>query len=497
MNTDEPASSKPATDLPEPITAEEAKFFFDESPDVFVITELSTGRVIKANAAERSVLGVDFWKAASFLELIHQDDRANAIEAMKLLHSGRTATAEHRCLTKDGSYVWMEFRGVPVPEQNRIYAVGRDISKRKEAELRSSQLSSIVESACEAIVRVDLNDRIAGWNHGAESLFHYTLAEVEGLPLSFLFLDPMDTPVRHCMKNGVEREFVCKGKDGKEVLTSIMISDVFDEKGSRVAYAMFARNIQHRKELDKRVREFYSAVSHELRTPLTSIKGALGMIAGGLIEPTSEEAHELIEIANESAERLIKLVNDILDVRRIDAGRLDLVRRTTAPTAIVKRAITETSLVAAKSKVEIEVNLEPNLPELFVSEHRIVQVLTNLISNAVKFCPDGKLVTIGVEATGKCLRFSVTDRGAGIPLGKAEQLFCKFQQLDSSDSRKHDGTGLGLAISKSLVEEHGGRIGYFNSSPGCTFWFELPVVQQSATANPVQTVSSLADFDNQ
>ncbi|MBY0549991.1 MAG: PAS domain-containing sensor histidine kinase [Candidatus Obscuribacterales bacterium] len=494
MNTDESASSEPATELPEPITAEEAKFFFDESPDVFVITELSSGRVIKANAAERSVLGVDFWKAASFLELIHQDDRANAIEAMKLLHSGQTATAEHRCLTKDGTYVWMEFRGVPVPEQNRIYAVGRDISQRKEAELRSSQLSSIVESACEAIVRVDLNDRITGWNHGAELLFRYSWAEVDGMPLSFLFRDSLGNSLRHCMENGVEREFVCKGKDDREVLTSIMISDVFDEKGSRVAYAMFARNIQHRKELDKRVREFYSAVSHELRTPLTSIKGALGMIAGGLIEPTSEEAHELIEIANESAERLIKLVNDILDVRRIDAGRLDLVRRPTRPASIVQRAVKETSLVAAKAKVEIEVALEPNLPELYVSEHRIVQVVTSLISNAVKFCPDGKLIIIRVEATENGLRFSVTDRGAGIPAERAEQLFCKFQQLDSSDSRKHDGTGLGLAISKSLVEEHGGTIGYFNSYPGCTFWFELPILPAS-TASPARTASAVADSD--
>lgn len=493
MNTEEPDSRPPASDLPEPITTEEAKFFFDESPDVFVITELGSGRVLKANAAERSILGVDFWKASSFVELIHPEDQALAIEVLNLLNDGQTSTAEHRCLTKDGSYVWMEFRAVPVPEQNRIYAVGRDISKRKDAELRSSQLSSIVESACEAIVRFDLNDRITGWNRGAETLFRYNWSEVEGQPISLLFRDPLGSSLSECMISGAEREFVCTAKDDIEVLTSIMISDVFDEKGKRVAYAMFARNIQHRKELEKRVREFYSSVSHELRTPLTSIKGALGMIAGGLIEPGSEEAHELIAIANESAERLIKLVNDILDVRRIDAGKLDIVRRPTLASSIVERAINETRLLAARSAIELEAILEPNLPELFLSEHRITQVLTNLISNAVKFCPNGKVVTVKAEKTERCLRFSVTDRGAGIPIENAAQLFCKFQQLDSSDSRKHDGTGLGLAIAKSLVEEHGGHIGYFNTFPGCTFWFELPLVPSTEFSK--RTLSALSDCE--
>jgi PAS domain S-box-containing protein len=247
-----------------------------------------------------------------------------------------------------------------------------------------------------------------------------------------------------------------------------------DRSGNLLRLCGIAHDITERKEMEKRVSEFYSTVSHELRTPLTSIRAALGLIEGGLAGDMTEKAGQLTHIARTESDRLIRLINDILDIRKIEAGKLELKKEPVWPHELLEDTFNSVLPMAAESKVELVKNIVDEQP-LLIDRDRMVQVLTNLVSNAIKFSDANKQVQVSVTRTDNSSRFSVSDSGPGIPDNQIHKLFGLFQQLDSSDSRPRGGTGLGLAISKAIVEQHGGNISVDSIvGKGSTFWFELP-----------------------
>jgi len=212
-----------------------------------------------------------------------------------------------------------------------------------------------------------------------------------------------------------------------------------------------------------------------LRTPLTSIRGALGLMEGGVVGEIPDEALELVTIARVSCDRLIRLINDILDLRKIEAGKLELKLESLDSESMVKATADSLRTMCEEYGVSIAVHVSDRRP--VKGDHdRVVQILTNLVSNGVKFSgPEGKLDVRVVGGANGAVRFEVEDNGPGIPESQMHRLFGKFQQLDSSDTRAQGGTGLGLAISKALVEKHNGRIGVKSiEKKGSTFWFEIP-----------------------
>jgi len=240
------------------------------------------------------------------------------------------------------------------------------------------------------------------------------------------------------------------------------------------------RDVTMRKEAERRVSEFYSMVSHELRTPLTSINGILSLMEGRRLGVLPERASHLSHIAHMEAERLIRLINDILDVRKIEAGKLDLKFENFSPVDLINSTVQSMKGLAAESNIELFV--ETTTAEAIMCDRdRIVQVLTNLISNAIKFSPANSQIIVRAEnGESDFVRFSVTDKGPGIAPEHMSKLFLLFQQIDSSDSRPKGGTGLGLAICKAITEQHGGKIGVDSVlNAGSTFWFELPCKQLS------------------
>lgn len=221
--------------------------------------------------------------------------------------------------------------------------------------------------------------------------------------------------------------------------------------------------------------EFISMVSHELRTPLTAINGALGLIEGGAAGEVSEKALELVVIGKRNTERLVRLVTDILDLKRVESGRLILERRALDPGVPVRAAMDGIAVLAEDAYVSLETKLDET-DEIWADPDRVVQVLTNLLSNAIKFAPRGSVVTVGVGSREGSVRFSVIDRGPGVPEEDREKLFSRFHQLDQSDTRRVGGSGLGLAIAKAIVQQHGGAIGLESSGDeGSTFFFDLPI----------------------
>jgi signal transduction histidine kinase len=225
--------------------------------------------------------------------------------------------------------------------------------------------------------------------------------------------------------------------------------------------------------------EFISIVSHELRTPLTAIRGSLGLLATGALNNHPERMQRMIEIASMDTERLVRLVNDILDLERLESGRVTLVKECCDAAVLIERSVEAMRSLAQNENITLSVS--PISVLVWASADHIIQALTNLLSNAIKFSPPSSTIALTAELQGDCVLFQVKDQGRGIPPDKLETIFERFQQVDSSDSRDKGGTGLGLAICRSIIAQHGGQIWVESVlGEGSTFYFTLPASSQPA-----------------
>jgi signal transduction histidine kinase len=212
------------------------------------------------------------------------------------------------------------------------------------------------------------------------------------------------------------------------------------------------------------------------------------------MEPT--ETHDLLAVALNSTERLVRIVNDMLDVAKIEAGRLELRKRPCAPRELIEQAVLTVQPLARNASVEVGIAVAPALARVQADPDRLVQALVNLLSNALKFAPPESVVTVGAEPSPLrgTIRFWVHDTGRGIAQDQLPKLFQKFQQLEGQGPARMPGTGLGLAITKALVEQHDGRVGV-TSSPGegTTFFFTLPLDAPEARPAPAAAPVAVDD----
>lgn len=382
---------------------------------------------------------------------------------------------------------------------NSVATQINQFAEQMSAEMRlkdsDARIRAMLESAIDGIVTFDLSGIVELVNPAFERILGFDADDVLGRPIAEIV--PGETTVDRIADRKIstiqnvlddlkahnysDRELIVRRSDGTLIPVEFRVSEVV--LGTRNFYSGIIRDITERKEVELRVSEFYSTVSHELRTPLTSIRGALGLMEGGVVGEIPEEALELVTIARVSCDRLIRLINDILDLRKIEAGKLELKLESLDSESMVKATADSLRMMCEEYGVSIAVHVNDKRP--VKGDHdRVVQILTNLVSNAVKFSgPAGKLDVRVVGGTNGAVRFEVEDNGPGIPESQMHRLFGKFQQLDSSDTRAQGGTGLGLAISKALVEKHNGRIGVKSiEKKGSTFWFEIPA-DQTAESN--------------
>jgi PAS domain S-box-containing protein len=364
--------------------------------------------------------------------------------------------------------------------------------KRIEEELRISQarFAGILEIADDAVISIDNNQKITLFNQGAEKIFGYTAEEAIGQPLDVLLpirfaeihqhhVVDFANSFREARKMGERREIFGRRKNGEEFPAEASISKL-KLKGETV-FTVILRDTSDRKVIERMKDEFVSIVSHELRTPLTSIHGSLGMLVSGLLDAEPQTGKRLLEIAVNSTERLIRLINDVLDVERIESGKVEMVKQA-CDVADLLMNLAEVMQPMAK-KFGVTLSVLPISAEVWVDRDRIIQTLTNLVSNAIKFSPQGSTVWLSAEHQDNCLRFQIKDQGRGIPRDKLETIFERFQQVDASDSRNQDGTGLGLAICRNIVQQHGGRIWVESTlGQGSSFYFTLPVENTTETS---------------
>jgi signal transduction histidine kinase len=268
------------------------------------------------------------------------------------------------------------------------------------------------------------------------------------------------------------------------------LAAVFDRLALAVAEReqILRSDILQLRELEQLKSAFVSTVSHELRTPLTSVRGALGLVLGGAAGETSPKTRDLLRIAHQNTERLIRLINEILDIEKLESGHIQLRREPCDLAGIARTTIAALDAYASEHGVSVELEPVAGPVMLHADADRLVQVATNLVSNAVKFSPSGSVVRVGVAADGPVARLTVADRGPGIPVEFQSRIFGRFQQADHSGSRAYGGTGLGLAIVRSITELHGGTV-RFETSPGAgtTFIVELPCDVASPATAPAES----------
>ncbi|WP_235657844.1 ATP-binding protein [Fischerella thermalis] len=253
------------------------------------------------------------------------------------------------------------------------------------------------------------------------------------------------------------------------------------------------RDVTRQRELERLKREFISIISHEIRTPLSSIRGALGLVAEGILDDDPQTAREMVSIANNNIERLVRLVNDILALNRLESGQVDLKYQWCPVISLVQQAFSSVEALATTHQIRLEATVPDDL-RVWADPDWLVQVLVNLVNNAIKFSPPQTAIAVTAEAIASesIIQFSVADQGRGIPADKLQTIFGRFQQVDASDSRQKGGTGLGLAICRQIVQQHGGRIWVESElNKGSTFYFTLPHPEQRQEAERNQTTQKL------
>ncbi len=229
-------------------------------------------------------------------------------------------------------------------------------------------------------------------------------------------------------------------------------------------------------------KEFISTGSHELRTPLTSLNASIGLLADGVVGELPAETREMLAIARSNSERLLRLINDILDIEKIESGKVEYELRVHPLRPLVEQALD--AIRAAADQVSVSYSLHDDAPGARVRTDgdRLIQVLTNLLSNATKYSPRGGVVGVTVARHGTAIRVAVSDHGPGIPESFRERVFQKFAQADSSDRRQKGGTGLGLSICKAILEGLGGELDFeTETGKGTTLYFDLPEWREGET----------------
>ncbi|MBN3877393.1 MAG: PAS domain S-box protein [Nostoc sp. JL23] len=247
-----------------------------------------------------------------------------------------------------------------------------------------------------------------------------------------------------------------------------------NELGELVRIAGIAEDITELEQINLIKSEFIGIVSHELRTPLTAIRAALGLLQTGIYDRKPDKFKRMIEIAAIDSDRLVRLVNDILDLERLESDRAVLEKTTCNASDLIQQAVAVVQAIANQQNITF--NIHPTNAQVWAAPDAIVQTLTNLLGNAIKFSPADSTITLSVQQQTDRVLFQIADRGRGIPADKLEAIFGRFQQVDASDSRTKGGTGLGLAICRSIIDRHGGQIWAESTlSVGSTFFFTLPL----------------------
>ena len=482
----------------------------EATPDL-ICSAKPGGEVVYYNRSARQIFGLDPEEKISN-RYIPQHHPQWAVEIIE--NQGLPAAI------RDGSWIGetalTSYDGQEIPlsqliiahknQEGQVYllsTMARDITeqKRSQANLLEAERRwrSLLENVRLLVVGLDRNGKVEYVNPFLLEVMGYTQTEVLGKNwLSDFQENSAQRLSASDFAELLEYDFkpysqqLIETKLGEEKIISWNHTLLKDLQGNAIGMMSIGEDITERYAIERMKDEFISVVSHELRTPLTSIHGGLNLLSTGLINPQSERGVHVMKIVAESAERLVRLVNDILELERLESGKIFLNKQVVNAADLLLQATEQMQVMANRSGINLEVSSKSL--QFYADPDRVLQVLTNLLSNAIKFSESrGGNIKLSVETElpenleeiPKIL-FKIQDQGRGIPSDKIERIFERFHQVDASDSRKKGGTGLGLAICRSIVEQHGGQIWVRSKvDQGSCFYFTLPMA-----------ISTEVDHDN-
>ncbi len=350
----------------------------------------------------------------------------------------------------------------------------------------AARRAAILNSAMDGILTLNPSGTIEGASAAATRIFGYSEDELVSRDAGMLFASP--TPIGALAsllqamhleegRQGALHEIVGRRKDGSTFPSDVALTVAPLAEGLR--YVAIIRDITDRQRAERIKAEFVATVSHELRTPLTSIAGSLGLLAAGAAGELGDQAARLVTIAHNNADRLVRLINDILDIEKLESGKMRFDNRLLDLGPALEKAVEENWSFARSHNVSLTLDTGTTSVWVFADPDRLAQVFTNLLSNAIKFSPENGTVDVIVSAGPKHHRITICDQGTGVPEEFRSHIFEKFAQAESSDSRSKGGTGLGLSIVQEIVGRLGGTVSFDNSEDkGSRFHVQLPAVDE-------------------
>jgi PAS domain S-box-containing protein len=457
------------------------------------ITYVNNRLMEKGGYSQEEVIGRLWWdftdEEGKAISRLHMDKRRQGIDEVY----------ELRLIRKDGSSFWVLVSSKSLFDKYGKFAGSlsmlTDVTERKEAEEKIKSLANIVESSNDAIITKSLDGTITSWNKGAEQVYGYSAEEVLGRPISIIEPDNLKGEIKQLAdevkqgKNVKHYETSRLKKDGTIINVSVTLSPVFDQYGKLVAISCIGGDIIEKKIAEKLIEEkkmaevanrtkndFLAKISHELRTPLNSIIGFSDMLHEQAYGEMNEKQLRVTGYISKSGKHLLKLINNILDISKVEAGKMELNYKNFELAAKLNLIRNLLSPIADRKSIKIEIYMDSKLTSICADEDKFAQIMYNLVDNAIKFSYENSLVKIGARKKGDLVEITVEDTGIGIKVENEYKLFKPFSQIDSFSSRKSQGTGLGLSLVKQIVHLHGGYV-WFRSNPskGSTFAFAIPI----------------------
>lgn len=432
--------------------------------------------------SEKDARGKNGW---GWLDVVHLEDYAHAKKDWKkALQTGNVYNSEFRIKNKKGGYVFLHAKGFPIKEEDKIVEwIGtfNDVTQEKKAEETQSQiqfLAALTQSIPDAVIGTSLDRKIISWNKGAEEIYGWKAEEVIGkiakdvLQTEFKMGEEVEWREIFHKKGFWSGEVIQRRKDGTKRNIQVSIARVKDSEGNPLGGVGVNRDITLRKQLERQKDDFISMASHELKTPLTSIKVFVHLLEDAVKNISNPKIHRFLNRTTVQIERLTHLVNDLLDVTKMQSGKLDLQKEYFLMNSMIKDSIENIQPITNKHIILVKGKIRK---KVYADRERISQVLINLLTNAVKYSPKAKKIVVEVQSKKNGVEVCVKDNGIGIPKEHLRKVFGRFYRVYDETDKTYGGLGMGLYIASEIINRHGGEIWVESRvNEGSSFYFTIP-----------------------